>query len=68
MAAIFITCPVTEEAVATGIEADRHTLTKVPAFKSRIHCPDCGQEHEWSQADAWFREPDGSITRWPAAC
>ncbi len=65
MGAIYTLCPVTGQEVATGIEADALTLTRVPAFRSRIRCPHCGGEHEWTQADAWIRNPDGSVTQWP---
>jgi hypothetical protein len=65
MGAIFTLCPVTGQQIFTGIEADRESLSRIPAFRSRVRCSHCGDEHDWTQADAWVREPDGSALPWP---
>jgi hypothetical protein len=65
MGPIFTLCPTTGQEIPTGIEADKQTLARVPAFRSRILCQHCGEEHEWTQRDAWIRDPDGSATPWP---
>jgi len=65
MGTIFTTCPKTGREIATGIETDSLTLLRVPAFSSSIHCPHCGEQHAWAQADAWIQEHDGSRRPWP---
>jgi hypothetical protein len=64
MAAIFTICPVSGQEIPTGIEIDMQSLDKVPTFQSRIRCPHCRDEHNWSQASAWLRDHDGSVRRW----
>ena len=49
MAKIFTACPVTRQAIDTGIEIDDGSLARLPSFVGRIFCPHCGSEHEWSK-------------------
>ena len=54
---LYITCPCSKREVPTGIFADADTQTSIGRERSRMHCPDCGQEHDWMPADATLRVP-----------
>jgi len=56
---VFCRCPVTGQAIATGIDTDKDSLAVTPNFVGRVFCPHCKTEHEWSKANAWI-ESDGS--------
>ncbi len=54
MGCVMISCPVTGNAVSTGIETDHYALELAKAFKSRSRCSECGGEHIWSKTDVWI--------------
>jgi hypothetical protein len=52
MPKIFTSCLVTGQPIDTGIEIDDASFAGLPEFVSRVFCPHCGSEHEWSKATA----------------
>lgn len=44
-------CPRTNAVVETGVETDPDTLASIPDTTMRIHCPHCGEEHEFSSSE-----------------
>ena len=58
MAKIFTACPVTGQAIDTGIEIDENSFARLPSFTGKIFCPHCGSEHEWSKDTAQVVDGD----------
>ena len=64
MGMIVTVCPVTGNRIPTGIETDRDTFARISSMTSRVWCPHCKGEHEWSTENAFLsdnrvsREPD----------
>ena len=56
MGCVMITCPVTGQAVSTGIETELASLQQADPFRSSVWCPACRGEHSWSRSDAWICE------------
>jgi hypothetical protein len=56
MGTLMVHCPVTGQDFFSGVETDRLSFERVPAFNARIRCPLCGVEHAWSKIDAWLCE------------
>lgn len=54
MGCVMYSCPVTGNAIATGIETDLFSLRQARAFTACSRCPDCGREHTWSESDVWI--------------
>ena len=51
MPAVKIVCPTTDTLISTQVEAD--SLDDVEPTKNvRMNCPTCGNDHEWTVADA----------------
>lgn len=61
MGRVMIRCPVTERAVATGIEADRSTFNSTPVFFAEAFCPHCQANHPWFARDAWVEGPRADV-------
>jgi len=51
-----IKCPNTGRAVSTQIETEPSVFSKLPFVRSRTVCSICGQEHEWTRAEAWLAD------------
>jgi hypothetical protein len=58
MERLFFVCPVTQRPIDAGIESELETLLQIRTQKVRLHCPACGQEHEWLVRDAQLATPD----------
>jgi hypothetical protein len=58
MAMIITTCPATKKSIATGIETDPDTFARITSITSRVWCPYCGCEHEWSVKNATLVDGD----------
>jgi cytochrome c-type biogenesis protein CcmH/NrfF len=56
MGMIVTKCPVTGHTIDTGIETDADTFKRITTIASRVWCPHCQSEHEWSAADASIAE------------
>ncbi|HET9534243.1 MAG TPA: hypothetical protein VFP43_02715 [Mesorhizobium sp.] len=54
MGCVMIMCPVTGQAVSTGIDTELATLDQAHPFHSFVLCPVCGAKHGWSRSDAWI--------------
>jgi len=54
MSSVMIRCPKTGRSVSTAIEVEPSVFRKLPQVAGRMHCPACGQEHDWSIAAAWL--------------
>jgi hypothetical protein len=50
---LFITCPMTGEAVSTGFRADDGASAQGLARMTIEKCPACGGRHAWNGADAY---------------
>jgi endogenous inhibitor of DNA gyrase (YacG/DUF329 family) len=48
---IFV-CPTTGRQVDSGVESEIGTLLRIRNETVRVHCPACGQWHEWRVRDA----------------
>jgi hypothetical protein len=53
---ITTTCPITGKEIATGIETNAETFSRISSIVGRVWCPHCHAEHEWSVGAAKFRE------------
>ena len=53
MGIVMISCPETQRAISTGIQADRATFHTIPVFFSRTLCPFWRVTHEWFAKNAW---------------
>jgi len=53
MGIVMISCPETQQAVSTGMQADYETFHSTPVFFSRTFCPLCRVTHEWFAKNAW---------------
>ncbi|MGY3660740.1 hypothetical protein ACVJ19_007403 [Bradyrhizobium sp. USDA 376] len=54
---ILIICPVTGQAVFTGLNTETVVFETLPAIEIPIKCPRCGQTHRWKPKDAWVSQP-----------
>jgi len=54
MSSVMIRCPNTGRAVSTAIETEPAVFRKLPKIASRMRCPACGEEHDWSVTSAWL--------------
>jgi predicted RNA-binding Zn-ribbon protein involved in translation (DUF1610 family) len=52
MERLFFTCPVTRRSIDSGVETEIGTLLQIKSEMVRVHCPACGQIHEWIVRDA----------------
>jgi hypothetical protein len=60
MGILMVRCPRTGQDFASGIETDRVSFERTPAFSGTIRCPICRVDHTWSKIDAWLCESDFS--------
>jgi predicted RNA-binding Zn-ribbon protein involved in translation (DUF1610 family) len=49
---LYFVCPATGREIDAGIATELETLLRIRGEKVRMHCPVCGQEHEWTVRDA----------------
>jgi hypothetical protein len=49
---LYFVCPVTGRHIDAGFETELETLLRIRGKTVRMHCPLCGQEHEWPVRDA----------------
>ncbi|MFZ5691974.1 MAG: hypothetical protein ACOY5F_12040 [Pseudomonadota bacterium] len=56
MPTICTSCPNTGRAISTGIETDLDSFLAMPDVITRVRCPHCGEEHNWSKYNAFLRE------------
>jgi hypothetical protein len=54
MSDILVRCPLTLEAVSTGLKSEWVVLHSLPAVPIPIRCTACGQMHRWRPEDAWI--------------
>jgi hypothetical protein len=54
MSSVMIRCPNTGRAVSTAIETEPTVFRRLPKVASRMLCPACGEEHDWSVSSAWL--------------
>jgi hypothetical protein len=59
MGVVMIRCPASGRDVSTGIEVDAATFDALPNVSSRMHCPACGAQHDWSKTEAWLADDAG---------
>ena len=53
MGIVMISCPETQRAISTGMQADCETFHSTPVFFGRTFCPLCCVTHEWFAKNAW---------------
>jgi hypothetical protein len=56
MAKIFTTCPVSGQAIDTGIDIDEASFAKLPNVLGQAFCIHCGTEHGWTKEQAWMAD------------
>jgi len=66
MSLVMITCPATGRAVSTGIETEPTSFRRLPRVTAHMHCPACGQVHEWSVGSAWLSGEPRLVAENPA--
>jgi hypothetical protein len=49
-------CPVTGQAVLTGLDTETVVFETLPSVEVPLKCPRCGQTHRWKPKDAWVAE------------
>src|SRR5262245_4874528 len=52
--AIMINYPTTGRPVSTGILTDEDSFSRLSHLPGAMHCPDCGQHHDWAISYAWL--------------
>jgi hypothetical protein len=55
MSEIMTRCPVTGEAVSTGLTTHSVIFESIPDVDTPMNCPVCGRQHFWSQRSAWVK-------------
>ncbi len=56
MATIYTSCPDTGREISTGIETDGESFMALPDVITRVHCPHCGEQHNWSKYNAFLHD------------
>src|SRR5262245_49116636 len=54
---VMVRCPATGRELSTGVEMDAATFKQLAEIRSRIKCPVCGLDHDWSTREAWLGNP-----------
>ena len=62
---VMVRCPATDHELSTGVEMDAATFERLPDIRSRIKCPVCNLDHDWSTRDAWLGNPAPSAPALP---
>jgi hypothetical protein len=52
---VMVRCSTTDTAVQTGIRCRIEEFSALPPV-DQFNCSACGEEHNWSTADAWLRD------------
>jgi hypothetical protein len=58
---VMVRCPTTGRELSTGVEMDTATFERLPDIHSRIKCPLCRVNHDWSTREAWLANPAPSV-------
>lgn len=66
MGNVMFECPVTGEAIPTGLRAERQKFYASPVFFARAYCPHCDRDHEWFAGDAWVEDNERRVPRFEA--
>jgi hypothetical protein len=54
---IMIRCPITQQAVATGLSTDTIILRSIgEGIEIPLRCPACLKLHKWERKDAWVEK------------
>jgi hypothetical protein len=56
MATIYTSCPNTGRDISTGVEIEPECFADLPDVITRVHCPHCGERHNWSKYNVFLRE------------
>jgi hypothetical protein len=51
---VMVRCPTTGRELSMGVEMDAATFEGLPDIRSRIKCPVCRLDHNWSTREAWL--------------
>jgi predicted RNA-binding Zn-ribbon protein involved in translation (DUF1610 family) len=51
---LIFTCPTTGREIESGVESEIGTLLRIREQHVRVHCPACGDRHEWPVRDAFL--------------
>ena len=62
---VMVRCPATGRELSTGVEMDAATFERLPDIRSRMRCPACSRDHDWSTRDAWLGNPAPSTPALP---
>jgi hypothetical protein len=62
---VMVRCPATGRELSTGVEMDAATFERLPDIRSRMRCPVCSLDHDWSTRDAWLGNPAPSAPALP---
>ena len=62
---VMVRCPATSRELSTGVEMDAATFERLPDIRSRIKCPVCYLDYDWSTRDAWLGIPVPSAPALP---
>jgi hypothetical protein len=60
---LIFTCPTTGREIASGVESEIGTLLRIRQQRVRVHCPACGDCHEWPVRDAFLARTTGPASR-----
>ena len=61
---VMVRCPATGRELSTGVEMDAATFERLPDIRSRMRCPVCSLDHDWSTRDAWLDAPSAPALPW----
>lgn len=56
MATVYTSCPNTGREFSTGIEIEPERFAALPEGITRVRCPYCGDQHNWSKYNVFLRE------------
>src|SRR6476661_6538261 len=62
---VMVRCPATGRELSTGVEMDAATFERLPDIRSRMNCPVCSLDHDWSTREAWLGNPAPSAPALP---
>ena len=56
MGVLLLRCPHTGRDLATGIQTDAETFSRMPQVLTQTRCPHCGSVHFWLPREAKFAD------------
>src|SRR5712671_969087 len=63
---ILTSCPLTGDAIRTGLNTGHVMLTTLPRVAIPVHCASCGNQHFWLPDTAWIDGEERPVLKQPS--